>query len=47
MLKNWDLKELRQNGMKYESAAAGERQENFRCSYKQAGFILISQNQEK
>ena len=25
MLKNWNLQELRQNGMKYESAAAGEQ----------------------
>ena len=24
MLKNWNLQELRQNGIKYESAAAGE-----------------------
>ena len=24
MLKNWNLQELRKNGMKYESAAAGE-----------------------
>ena len=42
MIKNWNVAELRQKGMKYESAAAGE-EKIFGCEVNKVGAYFIKE----